>query len=61
MSDTQFERLNHAQKRIDIIDEDWVMDTLSDDGKYRTLDVLAVLLKFWFWFLCKPLKAEPFV
>ncbi len=45
MSDTQFERLNHAQKRIDIIDEDWVMDTLSDDGKYGNSDVYALFFK----------------
>ncbi len=51
MSDTQFERFNHSQKRIDIIDEDWVLDTLSDDGMYFAFIYLIVLLQFDYQFL----------
>ena len=33
MSDTDFARSLQAERNTDLVDEDWVLDALSDDGK----------------------------
>lgn len=32
MSDTNFSQVHQKRRLIDIVDEEWVLDSLSDDG-----------------------------